>query len=136
MSRHRKRPAPRHRAPRHQEPKHQALVDPGQPDAQPMATHARPTPLGTAVRRVVVTPTFAAGLGVVIAAGMAYPMTKTVISYGGAPPAGGGSCLTAGCVSEGNGDLATARPGERLETPPPPATSPDPSAAPAPSGGG
>jgi hypothetical protein len=101
-----------------------------------MATHARPTPLGTAVRRVVVTPTFAAGLGVVIAAGMAYPMTKTVISYGGAPPAGGGSCLTAGCVSEGNGDLATARPGERLETPPPPATSPDPSAAPAPSGGG
>jgi hypothetical protein len=101
-----------------------------------MATHARPTPLGAAVRRVVVTPTFAAGLGVVIAAGMAYPMTKTVISYGGAPPAGGGSCLTAGCVNDGNGDLATASPGERLETPPPPATSPDPSAAPAPSTGG
>jgi len=103
---------------------------------QPMATHARPTPLGTAVRRVVVTPTFAAGLGVVIAAGMAYPMTKTVISYGGAPPAGGGSCLTAGCVGDGSGDLATASPGERLEPPPPAATSPDPSAAPAPSGGG
>jgi Cellulose binding domain len=99
-----------------------------------MATHARPTPLGTAVRRVVVTPTFAAGLGVVIAAGMAYPMTKTVISYGGAPPAGGGSCLTAGCVGDGSGDLATASPGERLE--PPAATNPDPSAAPAPSGGG
>lgn len=103
---------------------------------QPMATHARPTPLGTAVRRVVVTPTFAAGLGVVIAAGMAYPMTKTVISYGGAPPAGGGSCLTAGCVGDGSGDLATASPGERLEPTPPAATSPDPSAAPAPSGGG
>ena len=103
---------------------------------QPMATHARPTPLGTAVRRVVVTPTFAAGLGVVIAAGMAYPMTKTVISYGGAPPAGGGSCLTAGCVGDGSGDLATASPGERLETPSPAATSPDPSAVPAPSGGG
>jgi len=101
-----------------------------------MATHARPTPLGTAVRRVVVTPTFAAGLGVVIAAGMAYPMTKTVISYGGAPPAGGGSCLTAGCVGDGSGELATARPGQRLESPPPAATSPDPSAAPAPSGGG
>jgi hypothetical protein len=100
-----------------------------------MATHARPTPLGTAVRRVVVTPTFAAGLGVVIAAGMAYPMTKTVISYGGAPPAGGGSCLTQGCVGDG-GELATARPGQRLETPPPAATSPDPSAAPGPSGGG
>ena len=104
--------------------------------AQPMATHARPTPLGTAVRRVVVTPTFAAGLGVVIAAGMAYPMTKTVISYGGAPPAGGGSCLTAGCVGDGSGDLATASPGERLETPSPAATSPDPSAVAAPSGGG
>ena len=101
-----------------------------------MAAHARPTPLGTAVRRVVVTPTFAAGLGVVIAAGMAYPMTKTVISYGGAPPAGGGSCLTAGCVGDGSGELATASPGQRLESPPPAATSPDPSAAPAPSGGG
>jgi Cellulose binding domain len=103
---------------------------------QPMAAHARPTPLGTAVRRVVVTPTFAAGLGVVIAAGMAYPMTKTVISYGGTPPAGGGSCLTAGCLGDGSGELATASPGQRIETPPPAATSPDPSAAPAPSGGG
>jgi Cellulose binding domain len=102
---------------------------------QPLATHARPTPLGTAVRRVVVTPTFAAGLGVVIAAGMAYPMTKTVISYGGAPPAGGGSCQTAGCVGDGSGELATASPGQRLEAPPA-AKSPDPSAAPAPSGGG
>ena len=101
-----------------------------------MATHARPTPLGTAVRRVVVTPTFAAGLGVVIAAGMAYPMTKTVISYGGTPPAGGGSCLTAGCVGDGSGELATASPGHRIASPSPTATSPDPSAAPAPSGGG
>jgi hypothetical protein len=100
---------------------------------QPMATHARPTPLATAVRRVVVTPTFAAGLGVVIAAGMAYPMTKTVVSYGGTPPAGGGSCLTPGCVGDG-GQLATARPGQRLESPPP--TSPEPSASPVPSGGG
>src|SRR5215475_8675412 len=135
MSRHRKRPAPRHRAPRHQAPKQQALEGREQPVTQPVATHARPTPLGTAVRRVVVTPTFAAGLGVVIAAGMAYPMTKTVISYGGTPPAGGGSCLTAGCVGDG-GELATASPGQRLETPPPAAKSPDPSAAPAPSGGG
>src|SRR5215470_10346553 len=135
MSRHRKRPAPRHRAPRHQAPNNQALEDRGQPMTQPMATHARPTPLGTAVRRVVVTPTFAAGLGVVIAAGMAYPMTKTVISYGGAPPAGGEPCLTAGCAGDGGG-LATASPGQRLEMPPPAATSPDPAASPAPSGGG
>jgi hypothetical protein len=100
---------------------------------QPVATHARPTPLGTAVRRVVVTPTFAAGLGVVIAAGMAYPMTKTVISYGGAPPAGGEPCVTAGCVGD-SGELATASPGRPLETPT--AKGADPSAAPAPSGGG
>jgi hypothetical protein len=104
--------------------------------AQPMATHARPTPLGTAVRRVVVTPTFAAGLGVVIAAGLAYPTTKTVISYGGTPPAGGEPCLVEGCASPGSGDLATARPGQRLETPPPAAKSPAPSASPAPGGGG
>ena len=45
-----------------------------------MATPASATAFSTAVRRVVVTPTFAAGLGVVIAAAMAYPMTKTVIS--------------------------------------------------------
>jgi hypothetical protein len=99
-----------------------------------MATHARPTPLGTAVRRVVVTPTFAAGLGVVIAAGMAYPMTKTVISYGGTPPAGGTPCLTAGCVGGGSGELATASPGQQLESPA--ARAPDPSASPTPSGGG
>jgi hypothetical protein len=105
--------------------------------AQPMATHARPTPLGTAVRRVVVTPTFAAGLGVVIAAGMAYPMTKTVISYGGTPPAGGEPCPVEGCATpNGNGDLATASPGQRLESPPPAAPRPDPSASPAPGGEG
>ena len=96
-----------------------------------MATHARPTPLGTAMRRVVVTPTFAAGLGVVIAAGMAYPMTKTVISYGGTPPAGGASCLTAGCVGRrqraaGDGQTRAAacrrprpRPRARIRRPPP-----------------
>jgi Cellulose binding domain len=97
-----------------------------------MATHARPTPLGTAVRRVVVTPTFAAGLGVVIAAGMAYPMTKTVISYGGTPPTGGGSCLAAGCVGDGSGELARAGPGQRLKPPQPASLDPSP----VPSGGG
>jgi Cellulose binding domain len=104
--------------------------------AQPMATHARPTPLGTAVRRVVVTPTFAAGLGVVIAAGMAYPMTKTVISYGGTPPVGGNPCQTVGCVGDGSGELATARPGQPLETPPPTANGTDRPASSAPGGGG
>jgi len=84
----------------------------------------------------MVTPTFAAGLGVVIAAGMAYPMTKTVISYGGTPPAGGTPCLTTGCVGDGSGALATASPGERLKPPPPAAALPDRPASPAPGEGG
>jgi hypothetical protein len=82
------------------------------------------------VRRVVVTPTFAAGLGVVIAAAMAYPMTKTVISYGGTPPAGGTPCRLDGCVggTDGSGSLATARPVAPLRSPSPAATHPDPTA--------
>jgi hypothetical protein len=51
------------------------------------------------MRRVVVTPTFAAGLGVVVAALLAYPM-RTVFSYaapGGLGP-GGIQCGTQGCA--------------------------------------
>jgi hypothetical protein len=94
-----------------------------------MATPASATAFSTAVRRVVVTPTFAAGLGVVIAAAMAYPMTKTVISYGGTPPAGGARCLRDGCVggTDGSGSLATARPGTQLSSPSP-TTDPGPTA--------
>jgi hypothetical protein len=89
-----------------------------------MATPASATAFSTAVRRVVVTPTFAAGLGVVIAAAMAYPMTKTVISYGGTPPAGEAPCTPDGCGSGtgGNGSLATASPGARLPSPSPATT--------------
>jgi hypothetical protein len=101
-----------------------------------MATQARARFVSTAVRRVVVTPTFAAGLGVVIAAGMAYPMTRTVISYGGTPPVGGQPCLLEGCVSSAPGGLATASPGRPLVAPPPAAKNPDPSASHAPSGNG
>jgi hypothetical protein len=50
------------------------------------------------MRRVVVTPTFAAGLGVVVAAVLAYPM-QTVFSYvaPGAPGRGGLLCTEDGC---------------------------------------
>jgi len=84
-----------------------------------VAAPASATAFSTAVRRVVVTPTFAAGLGVVIAAAMAYPMTKTVISYGGTPPAGGARCRLDGCVggTDGSGSLATASPGAQLRSP-------------------
>jgi len=92
-----------------------------------MAAPASAPAFGTAVRRVVVTPTFAAGLGVVIAAAMAYPMTKTVISYGGAPPAGEAPCTALeGCAggTDGNGSLATASPGAHLPSSAPSATQP------------
>jgi hypothetical protein len=93
-----------------------------------MATPASATAFSTAVRRVVVTPTFAAGLGVVIAAAMAYPMTKTVISYGGTPPVGGNPCQVDGCAggTDGSGSLATASPGSPVGTPSPATTHPDP----------
>jgi hypothetical protein len=89
------------------------------------------------VRRVVVTPTFAAGLGVVIAAAMAYPMTKTVISYGGTPPAGSTPCALDGCVggTDGSGSLATGGPGSPLGTPSPATSHPGSTAPLAPGGG-
>src|SRR5438874_11784364 len=83
MARHRKRPVPRH----------QALGADGSPAYQ--APYGR---LGSAMRRVVVTPTFAAGLGVVVAAVLAYPM-QTVFSYvaPGALGQGGLKCGQQGC---------------------------------------
>jgi Cellulose binding domain len=85
MARHRKRPAPRH----------QARGREGRPGAH----QAPDRRLGLAMRRVVVTPTFAAGLGVVVAAVLAYPM-RTVFSY--AAPGGGGlggiQCGPQGCT--------------------------------------
>jgi Cellulose binding domain len=59
------------------------------------------------MRRVVVTPTFAAGLGVVVAATLAYPM-QTVFSYvaPGASGPGGLVCAQDGCTHHsGRGNL-------------------------------
>jgi hypothetical protein len=77
---------------------------------------------GVGLRRVTVTPTFAAGLGVVIAAIIAYPLTRTVISYGPEPPAAGHPCLVTGCATTApdSGGLASAKPGLRLVPPRPP----------------
>src|SRR5262249_12974348 len=74
--------------------RHQA---PG-PDGSPASYQAPYGRLGSAVRRVVVTPTFAAGLGVVVAAVLAYPM-QTVFSYvaPGALGQGGLRCGQDGC---------------------------------------
>ena len=54
MARHRKRPVSRHQAPG--------------PDGSPAPPEAPDGRLGSALRRVAVTPTFAAGLGIVVAA--------------------------------------------------------------------
>lgn len=102
MSRHRKRSAPRHGRPR-------------PPDARARVLRA-------GIRRLVVTPTFAAALGVVVAAVLAYPVTRTVISYGDAPPVGGHRCPVQGCPALGGGGAgkpALANPGTRLVTPRP-----------------
>ena len=60
------------------------------------------------MRRVVVTPTFAAGLGVVVAAVLAYPM-QTVFSYvaPGALGQGGLRCGQNGCSRQA---LPTGKP--------------------------
>src|SRR5215475_12830065 len=83
MARHRKRPVSRH----------QALG----PDGSPAASGR----LGSPLRRVVVTPTFAAGLGVVVAALLAYPI-QTVFSYvaPGALGQGGLRCGQDGCTHQ------------------------------------
>jgi len=107
MSRHRKRPAPLTPAPRR---------------------HGRSTAIqvwvrvvGVGLRRVAVTPTFAAGLGVVIAAIIAYPLTRAVISYGPGPPAAGHACPIAACATAppDSGALASAKPGLRIPSPRP-----------------
>ena len=102
-----------------------------------MPTQARARVFSTAMRRVVVTPTFAAGLGVVIAAVLAYPMTRTVISYGGRPPVGVAPCVGSGCGTgtQDGGGTPAARPGKRLASPAPAAKHPQPSVPPATGGG-
>jgi len=84
MARHRKTPASRRQAR-------------GRDDA-PASSEASERRFGSALRRVVVTPTFAAGLGVVVAAVLAYPM-QTVFSYVAPGASGRGSllCTQGGC---------------------------------------
>lgn len=102
------------------------LVPPARPLADTLVLPAAPEPGGgrrrvrSAVRRVMVTPTFAAGLGVVIAAALAAP-AATDLHYN-AVPDHGRPCPAAGCHDIIGGDrhgLATAAPGVKLPTPAP-----------------
>src|SRR5215470_17378075 len=101
MARHRRRPVPRHQARR--SGGNSAAAQP--PDRR----------LGSAMRRVVVTPTFAAGLGVVVAAVLAYPM-RTVFNYAG--PAGG-TCPPASCEFGTGAKAPQLGSGNRMKTPGP-----------------
>lgn len=70
------------------------------------------------MRRVVVTPTFVAGLGVVVAAMLAYPM-QTVFNY--AAPNAAPCTASCGDSTKDGGEPASA-PGNKLSTPEPSAT--------------
>ena len=86
--------------------------------------------LSPALRRLVVTPTFAAGLGVVVAAFLAANMSRTVLHFSAPLPSN--QCTAGGCHAKEphGGTLASARPGVHI-TPKAPATS-GPAAAPEP----
>src|ERR1700749_3796497 len=94
MARHRKRP----------ESRHQALG----PDGSTAAHQPPSGRLSSAMRRVVVTPTFAAGLGIVVAAVLAFPM-QTVFSYV-APGAIGVGGLRCGRDGRSHQPLPTGKP--------------------------
>jgi hypothetical protein len=77
--------------------------------------------ISPALRRLVVTPTFAAGLGVVVAAFLAANMSRTVLHF--SAPIPGNQCTAGDCHAQPHGGtLASARPGVHL-TPPVPAAS-------------
>ena len=83
------------------------------PAGRPVVRRDRPgrRRFGSAMRRLMVTPTFAAGLGVVVAASLAANMTKTVLHF--SSPLPGRQCSVGNCHVQPNhgGTLASARPG-------------------------
>jgi hypothetical protein len=78
--------------------------------------------ISPALRRLVVTPTFAAGLGVVVAAFLAANMSRTVLHF--SAPLPGNQCSAGDCHTQEphGGTLASARPGVHI-TPRVPAAS-------------
>ncbi|HEX3389188.1 MAG TPA: cellulose binding domain-containing protein [Streptosporangiaceae bacterium] len=78
--------------------------------------------ISPALRRLVVTPTFAAGLGLVVAAFLAANMSRTVLHFSAPIPRN--QCTAAGCHAQEphGGTLASARPGVHI-TPSVPAAS-------------
>jgi hypothetical protein len=75
-----------------------------------------------ALRRLVITPTFAAGLGVVVAAFLAANMSRTVLHF--SAPIPGNQCTSGDChvPKPHGGTLASARPGVHITPSSPAAT--------------
>lgn len=94
-----------------------ALVSGWRPGRRSSGTRrARPArnQLGPAIRRLMVTPTFAAGLGVLVAAGLAANMPRTVLHF--SSPVPDIQCSAGVCATEepNSGTLASARPGVHI----------------------
>ena len=87
--------------------------------ARPRAKRVSP-----ALRRLVMTPTFAAGLGVVVAAFLAANMSRTVLHF--SAPIPGNQCTSGDCHAQQphGGTLASARPGVHITPSAPSASGP------------
>ena len=105
--------------------------DLGGPAAQDPAARERPEKvrprdkrISPALRRLVVTPTFAAGLGVVVAAFLAANMSRTVLHF--SAPIPGNQCTSGDCRAQEPhaGTLASARPGVHITPSVPSASGP------------
>ena len=102
--------------------------------ARPRAKRVSP-----ALRRLVMTPTFAAGLGVVVAAFLAANMSRTVLHF--SAPIPGNQCTSGDCHAQQphGGTLASARPGVHITPSVPsasgPATGLQPGSTPSAAGG-
>jgi hypothetical protein len=86
--------------------------------------------ISPALRRLVITPTFAAGLGVVVAAFLAANMSRTVLHF--SAPIPGNQCTSGDCPAQKphGGTLASARPGVHITPRVPAATRPAPALQP------
>ena len=85
--------------------------DPPPERARPERARPGRKRISPALRRLVITPTFAAGLGVVVAAFLAANMSRTVLHF--SAPIPGSQCTSGGCriPKPHGGTLASARPG-------------------------
>src|ERR1700722_18742525 len=97
----------------------------GLDDARPRrARSSRGKRVSPALRRLVMTPTFAAGLGVVVAAFLAANMSRTVLHF--SAPIPGNQCTSGDCHAQQphGGTLASARPGVHITPSVPSASGP------------